>query len=299
MKRKFFLLVTIMLFLLIFKSNAQQWVKITPTFIPSGVHSLYNGIFLNEHNGWYADNGNIFKTSDGGYTWHLKLNTGLNTGSVDYPFFVDSLYGWVLFNPQGDSSIVYRTTDGGQRWESIKIPKIGRHHFINNNTGVGVNQDNIYKTTNGGQTWKKINIEQYDGSIVFSTIFFLSEKKGWIAGTRFVNIGPYKYPVILSTNDGGNSWYFDSFKTDYDIGLTTIAFADSLNGVVCDNLSYYHYTIDGGKEWTRNNNSIGLIGYIYSQVAMMVGLLVGRDLLGIAQIKEKHGKKYLALRVIS
>lgn len=261
MKRKFYLkkMIIPLILLSVIKINAQQWVKIIPTFNPSGIHSMYSGVFLDEFNGWYSDNGNIFKTSNGGLTWDLKLNTGLNTGNEDYIFFIDSLYGWILFNPQGDSSIVYKTSDGGQIWKIIKISKIGKLFFIDYNNGVGIHQDRVYKTTNGGETWNKIELEPYEGTIQFSTIFFLNEKKGWIVGTRFVNIGPYKYPVILSTNNGGDSWGLNYFKTDYDIGLLTIAFSDSLNGVVSENLPYYDYTNDGGKNWTRDNNPLGLI----------------------------------------
>ncbi|MEK6552018.1 MAG: hypothetical protein AABZ54_01025, partial [Bacteroidota bacterium] len=227
-----------------------------------GEYNLERGVFLDEYNGWFADVNKIFQTTNGGLTWNMKVNSIVNAIETPDIFFVNASNGWVLFNPQGDSSVVYRTTNRGQNWGMIKIPKISRFYFTNENDGVGTFQDSVYKTTNGGVTWKKIDLEQYEGNIVLNTIFFLNEKKGWMVGGRNVNNGYYRYPAILSTNDGGNSWSFNNFKTDYNMGLLTIAFVDSLNGVVCDNLLYYHSSSDGGKEWIRNNDALGFIFYI-------------------------------------
>jgi len=255
MKRKFYLLIIPVLILSTNEISTQQWTKITPVFNPPGNYNLERGIFLNEYNGWFVDSGKIFQTTDEGLTWNLKIGLGNNIGGNADIFFFDGLNGWALFSTPNDSTIIYRTTDSGNNWKSFNVPKMARIYFINRNTGIGVDRDCLYKTVSGGETWEKINLEPYEGSIIFNTIFFLNEKKGWICGGRFVKVGPFTYPVILSTNDGGNTWRFNSFKTDYNMGLIAIAFADSLNGVVCENIAHYNYTNDGGKNWIRNNNS--------------------------------------------
>jgi photosystem II stability/assembly factor-like uncharacterized protein len=262
MKRKIYLMMTIPLVLLsVIKIDAQQWIKITPTFNPPGEYNLERGVFLDEYNGWFADVNKIFQTTNGGLTWNMKVSSVVNAVETPDIFFVNASNGWVLFNPQGDSSLIYRTTDGGKNWRVIKTPKISRFYFTTANKGVGTWRDSIYNTTDGGVTWTKIVIEQYEGTMLLNTIFFLDEKKGWAVGGRIVG-GYYRYPAVLTTNDGGNSWIINNFKTDYEIGMLSVAFADSLNGVISDNILHYHSTSNGGKEWIRNNDVLGFILYI-------------------------------------
>ncbi len=265
MKRKIYLMMTIPLILLsVIEIDAQQWVKINTTFIPSGNHSLYEGMFFDEFNGWYADNGNIFKTTDGGFTWHLNLNSGINTGGFDYLFFVDSLNGWVRFQTQEDSSFIYKTTNSGKDWQIIKTPTIYKFHFIDFNNGIGIYNDIIYKTSDGGITWKKIDLEPYAGKLLISSIFFLNNNFGWVVGSRQVGNPPGDiYPIILSTKDGGKTWLLNNITTFYNAHLTTSAWVDSLNGIIGDSRGYYYTTIDGGKNWALGTSIVSIISNIF------------------------------------
>ncbi len=269
MKRKIYLMmISLLILLAVIKIDAQQWVKMNPQFNPPGNYNLERGIFLDENNGWFADNGKIFQTTNGGLLWNINIDLGYNIGGYSDVFFIDSLNGWVLFKPWSDSTIVCNTTDGGQNWKIIKVPPIYSFYFTNKANGVGIYKDSIYHTTDSGLTWRKINLEPYEGQLGLggSSIFFLNEKKGWLVGGRYVGPtgGGYEYPVILVTDNGGNSWLFKNYNTISNIdnrGLRVIAFADSLYGIICDNNGYCYTTKDSGNEWIQNS-IIGMIANV-------------------------------------
>lgn len=62
-----------------------------------------------------GDNGEIYKTNDGGVTWDSLHNDTLGTSSLYRVDFVDSLNGWIV-----SSNTIFRTWDGGNTWQTEK-----------------------------------------------------------------------------------------------------------------------------------------------------------------------------------
>jgi len=124
----------------------------------------------------------VFKSSDGGETWENILYLNESTGCADLamdPSDPNTLYasmwefrrtGW-SFNSGGDNSALYKSTDGGKKWDKIHngFPegKLGR-------LAIGVAQSNpktlytvieseknedkgLYKSVDGGENWKQMN----------------------------------------------------------------------------------------------------------------------------------------------
>ena len=76
----------------------------------------------------------VYKSSDGGKTWHHVLYVNQNTGAVD-----------LVIDPQ-DPNVLYAST-----WERTRRA----WNFWEGGTGSG-----IYKSTDGGENWKLISTEQ-------------------------------------------------------------------------------------------------------------------------------------------
>src|ERR1043165_4583379 len=124
--------------------------------------------------------GRIYKTTDGGITWALQLDScHMYLRSIG---FADSLHGWAtslgwndihdsLYNYYNsiyhleDSTLMIETTDGGKTWQradnkiiGIKPPGICGMHVVNENLAYAVGRYSgpsyLLKTTNNGNSWK-------------------------------------------------------------------------------------------------------------------------------------------------
>src|SRR5712692_5956819 len=114
-------------------------------------------------------------------------------------FTADGKTGWIC----GEEGIILQTTDGGDHWQSAKIPKaidIFDLTFSDKNTGWAVGEfSTILKTTDGGQTW----LVQSGGNMgeytigPFFTITFTDPQHGIAAGLS---------GDLSTTSDGGNTW---------------------------------------------------------------------------------------------
>jgi len=124
----------------------------------------------------------VYKSSDGGETWENILYLNESTGCADLamdPTDPNILYasmwefrrtGW-SFNSGGDNSALYKSIDGGKKWDKIHngFPegKLGR-------LAIGIAESNpktlytvieseknedkgLYKSIDGGKNWKQMN----------------------------------------------------------------------------------------------------------------------------------------------
>jgi len=95
--------------------------------VPSTRGPQYLLSFVDDQHGWFADDLNLWRTTDGGQTWNLLLSSDhiLNI------FFSNREVGW-LERITG----VYRSEDGGKRWTrvstSLEYPEgmIGGMYFL-------------------------------------------------------------------------------------------------------------------------------------------------------------------------
>ena len=85
---------------------------------PTEIH-LYGIDFIDANNGWiagaYVDDGEIWKTTDGGATWSLQfVDDFSNFDDID---MIDATNGWAI----GDR--IYKTTNGGATWSASELPR--------------------------------------------------------------------------------------------------------------------------------------------------------------------------------
>ncbi len=134
---------------------------------------------------------------------YWKLIDSPTDKSLFKVLFIDSLTGWV----GGDSTFIFKTTDGGLTWDE-------KYHndeydlkdifFLDENIGwaVAVPIDfvlDLYalmlKTTDGGNTWE----EEYfpEENIYFNSVVYLDTSRGWVGGAR---------GAIYYTTNAGERW---------------------------------------------------------------------------------------------
>ena len=151
----------------------------------------------------------IFRSNDGGLSW-----TEQYPGSPRWLGFsgiqqIDSLNVVAI----GDSGLVERTFDGGQTWESQRLPVTGRLfdvNFSNPMTGmvIGPGKPDIFATSDGGRHWNSFAI----GEPYFPI-------QGHATGDgRFQAISFYAGPIYFTTDywrsvDSSTWIYPDSDQT--------------------------------------------------------------------------------------
>jgi photosystem II stability/assembly factor-like uncharacterized protein len=94
-----------------------------------------------------------------------------------------------------------------------------------------------------GQSWKQILVPTRSQ---LTAVFFLDDKHGWAVGHD---------AIILSTDDGGETWSLQHRDKQYDDPLLDIWFKDQNNGFAIGAYGLFLSTNDGGTSWDRRQIS--------------------------------------------
>lgn len=103
--------------------------------------------------------GYIFRTDDGGKTWHDWSNRIQNSDRFHYNA-ITQITGGALFIV-GEAGNIFRSTNGGDSWDTLESPYDGSFFGV---TGTGNANEalvfglrgNMYRTTNLGDVWKSV-----------------------------------------------------------------------------------------------------------------------------------------------
>lgn len=237
-----------------------SWVKLN-----SPVTANLNKVNMIDSLHIYAagDSGTIIRTFDGGVNWEI-VEFPLSYEIIDFYCYSYDVLWVVLRNivnpPLG--SMIYRTTDGGERWEEaseyfedIFLTTITFIDSLNGWCSGAIG--NLSKTTDGGVTWTHINDPNIEGFPILS-LEFISPQIGFGSGGHFDFAGG-----IIKTLDSGNTWSLQLVGPE---PIQALYIFDSLNiiGVGGD----YEFgtgivrTTDGGVNW--NYESLDFFGIAVS-----------------------------------
>ncbi len=212
----------------------------------------------------------LFRTDDGGATWHLVPRHGSMTGYLGSMFGLGP-DGSLWAGTQGDAGPVERpvldvSRDGGRTWADARLPGLEGSHFATNTVlgpptffgesgvvavmiegGAGYRLD-VFTTTDGGLQWTETpgHVDPTNGSQAFAPI----SARSWSTA------GPGA-DLLEVTADGGATWQprpatglrgqplFWLGFVDADHGVAIVALGDSPapDGLVV--------TADGGRTWGR------------------------------------------------
>jgi len=167
-----------------------------------------NGIYFKDSmNGWITgqqpSGKNIYYiTKDGGLSWNKSGfrsdQAGDNFSDTYPPIFSDSNQGFfpVKYSVnQTNSTILYRTLDGGKTWIETTPVNINAFHFSIISDICWVSDGNtLYKSDDAGKTWLMLNNKIASEDII--ELNFVNSQTGWAIGQE----GIYK------TTDSGSHW---------------------------------------------------------------------------------------------
>ncbi|MCH8245492.1 MAG: hypothetical protein IH951_03690 [Bacteroidetes bacterium] len=174
----------------------------------------------------------VYKTSDGGKSWHLVLHVSSKTGAVDLelnPANADEVYAAMWFAERKPWTII----SGDDK------------------------EDGIYKSTDAGRTWKKVETGLPQGLVGKIDLAVTPDDPSRIYA--LIETEPEKEGLYRS-NDQGESWYLVNAES----GLMNRPFyytnvdADPTNAdIVYVNNERFYKSVDAGQEFSRRSTPHG------------------------------------------
>lgn len=228
--------------------------------------------FLNASTGWRGgENGEIFKTSDGGTTW-VRQPSGVSA-SIYGIRFLNATTGWAT----GAFGALLRTTDGGSTWTVGKLgdsnssygpdvavitPLDAKTVFVGRTLASGGGSYGyFYASKDGGITWQTLSTVPH---MITSSGKFWSLQNGSVnvskdAGQSYTTLLSLKLPAGYSYFEASSLWPQDDQRavvytraSGYDSSLQRWVYLETV-----------YTTVDAGANWSKvdlpvASSSIGL-----------------------------------------
>ena len=246
--------------------------------------------------------GGVFKTTDGGHTWHPITDGQINFGSIGSIAVADSDHN-VLYVGLGESAIrgnashgdgVYKSTDAGKTWKHIGLEdtqQIGQIRVDPHDSNLvyvaalghmaGPNADRgVFRSKDGGKTWQKVlfksdkagaidlAMDPTNPRVLYASLWQVV-RRPW----TFESGGPES--GIWKSSDGGDTWVELTHNEGMPkgvIGRIGLAVSPVNPGRVWAIIEAEEGGIyrsdDAGKSWRKLNgdNSIKQRAWYYSQI---------------------------------
>src|ERR1700732_3846185 len=209
----------------------------------------------------------IFRTTDGGKNWEKVLYKDENTGGIDITF--DPHNSHILFaslwearrtpwnlSSGGPGSGLYRSNDSGTTWKRLEEHGLPKGPYGRIGVAVAANSERVYalieaqegglyRSDDGGETWQLLN----------------SNRAFWQRAWYYMHIiaDPQSADVVYIANvefyrssDGGHT--FNKVKVPH--GDNHGMWIDPLDSkrMIVSNDGGVTVSLDGGKNWTRQDN---------------------------------------------
>jgi photosystem II stability/assembly factor-like uncharacterized protein len=276
---------------------AAQWAP-----LKSPTEAELRGLSVVSPNAVWASGarGIVVHTSDAGRTWTLDSIPG--TALLDFRAIeaTSPLVAHAL--SIGDSSRIYRTTDGGRSW-SLRFASTRKGAFFDAirfwdaRHGIAMSDPVdgkflLVETSDGGETWREIPAERIPSALPGEGAFAASGSCLAVFGTSDVWFasGGAKVARIYHSPNRGRSWTVHDTPIRAGVpsaGVFSIAFRDAKHGAIAGgdyqqpalrgrNLAV---TSDGGATWTLADSASSPAGY-RSAVAFVPGT-AGRKLVAV------------------
>lgn len=157
--------------------------------------------------------------------------------TVNDTFWLDDQFGWVV----GDQGLILRTTDGGESWQSSKA------------TGQDLDSHRSLKQKLSRLRPISRTHELIPLTCSFKSVHFRDRNHGWVAGNFYIPYLNTSRSVLLTTDDGGQTW--SQLKGSILPGISRVHFQDLLGGWAIGRAGHVFKTgvfatSTGGRIWT-------------------------------------------------
>ncbi len=202
-------------------------------------------------------------TVDGGLTWTKKDLPEVIASKHGVLSAVSSTVAYIVCNPGGTATGIYKTIDGGTTWNKQSTgfnefsPFPDFVYFWNENEGVAVGDATpdgyfeIYTTNNGGELWSRVLPEKMPAGTNEYTVNVRSGSFRVTGDAFFFKVYNPTTPRIFRSTDKGLSWtaittpYFDSFAFK-NINTGLLSYKSSTQSKI-------YSTTDQGQSWPEFN----------------------------------------------
>ena len=247
---------------------------------PSGSLSWLHGVFfLDQSRGWaVGSKGAFLATDDGGQTW--KARPKPTDDSLIDIYFADPLNGWLvcevnvyqLKTKDQPRTYLMNTTDGGENWQSVKIPAVDvnarlvRAVFSPSGQGWAFGEGGaVYKSSAGDGNWVKLNAPTRH-LLLGGT--FIDDHRGWIVGAG---------ATILQTSDGGETWHVSQLAAAPGVRFNATSFIGNRLGWAVGSGGNIYRTANGGRTWQSQNSAVAVDLFDVKFLNELEGWAVGAD----------------------
>lgn len=224
--------------------------------------------------GWIGGlKGNLLKSVDGGYTWHIQ-NSPIS-GPINDVYFVNADVGFVAGWQPGTDSILCRTRDGGESWvtsltsrtqpiqpgpdsdfpEGLRVQikeqalekaagvLFGKYpvggfaklSFADDSVGMALAHGSVLITKDGGLTWEAREI----AASKLEDGHLVNAKAGWVVSER---------GQIFCTRNGGRTWELQREEEGHLYGVHML---NSEQGFAVGDKGLVLRTTNGGRQWKK------------------------------------------------
>jgi photosystem II stability/assembly factor-like uncharacterized protein len=211
----------------------------------------------------------IFRTIDGGKTWEKVLYKDENTGGIDVAFdphnpniLFAALWqvrrtSWSL-NSGGPGSGLYRSNDGGTTWKRVEEHGLPKGPYGRIGVAVAANSDRVYalieahnpdgglyRSDDGGENWESINPSH---SLWQRPWYYMHI----IADPVDENVVYVMDVESYKSTDGGH--LFNKVHVPHGDNHGLWIDPKDTRRMIASNDGGVTVTLDGGKNWTREDN---------------------------------------------
>jgi photosystem II stability/assembly factor-like uncharacterized protein len=310
--------------------GGSQWTEVTPRGAQPGNWTTF---FLDPNNAWVASSlqpgsgspdfsVHVYRTSDGGQSWH-----DAGTAMADWGFpaamdFVDPTHGWLfmkqdgtLETPGSDMVAIYGTTDGGASWNKLSqtdtsgivghLPQACSKLnpvFLSSSTGwipgsCGAGGGYfLYVTRDGGRNWAAVALRMPPAGTltcdceIGSLRFWDKQHGALVLNNAYQDAQGYAQNFLYTTIDGGRSWQLGPMLP---ANAFSVYFLDAAHGWTLDaKANKLLFSSDGGLHWSSTGTiptSSNAVVMDFQFVTSKIGWALGADSRGLPILKTVDG----------
>lgn len=212
----------------------------------------------------------IYRTADGGVTWHLVFRNAVPNAFYDCMAFFDDRHGLAVSDPVGGKFPILATEDGGSTWRQAPAdgmpaatPDDGalasgtcmvahdRRHAWFGTTGTrgGTGRNpQVFRTADGGRTWSAADTPIPGETASIASLSFRDPRHGLAVGGDFDPDNGIDSGAAASTADGGTSWSLGGAPGGFRNSVAWVPGSGRTAVAVGPNGS--DVSTDSGKSWT-------------------------------------------------